>query len=105
MKKSEGFFQKIFGSFAVGASRVPLRSNIFKGAGGYSQIGSTGGAGKWGQGTRRSPLLGSSSPSNLMSLYYERVDELRGYQLLDVVKLATNFFADYFYWVGCLLVL
>jgi hypothetical protein len=95
MKKSEGFFQKIFGSFAVGSSRVPLRSNIFKGAGGYSQIGSTGGTGKWGQGTRRSPLLGSSSPSNLMSLYYERVDELRGYQLLDVVKLATNFFADY----------
>jgi len=95
MKKSEGFFQKLFGSFAVGASRVPLRSNIFKGAGGYSQIGSTSGAGKWGQGTRRSPLLGSSSPSNLMSLYYERVDELRGYQLLDVVKLATNFFADY----------
>ena len=95
MKKSEGLFQKIFGSFAVGSSRVPLRSNIFKGAGGYSQIGSTGGAGKWGQGTRRSPLLGSSSPSNLMSLYYERVDELRGYQLLDVVKLATNFFADY----------
>ena len=95
MKKSEGLFQKLFGSFAVGASRVPLRSNIFKGAGGYSQIGSTSGAGKWGQGTRRSPLLGSSSPSNLMSLYYERVDELRGYQLLDVVKLATNFFADY----------
>jgi hypothetical protein len=95
MKKSEGIFQKIFGSFAVGASRVPLRSNIFRGSGGYSQIGSTGGAGKWGQGNRRSPLLGSSSPSNLLSLYYERVDELKGYQLLDVVKLATNFFTDY----------
>ena len=93
MKKSEGIFQKIFGSFAVGSSRVPLRSNIFKGAGGYSQIGSTG-IGKWGH-NRRSPLLGSSSPSNLLSLYYERIDELRGYQLLDVVKLATNFFADY----------
>lgn len=95
MKKSEGIFQKIFGSFAVGSSRVPLRSNIFRGSGGYSQIGSTGGTGKWGQGNRRSPLLGSSSPSNLLSLYYERVDELKGYQLLDVVKLATNFFADY----------
>lgn len=94
MKKREGFFQKMFGSFAVGSSRVPLRSNIFKGPGGYSQIGQTG-AGKWGNGNRRSPLLGSSSPSNLLSLYYERVDELRGYQLLDVVKLATNFFADY----------
>lgn len=93
MKKSEGIFQKIFGSFAVGSSRVPLRSNIFKGAGGYTQIGSTG-TGKWAQ-NRRSPLLGSSSPSNLLSLYYERIDELRGYQLLDVVKLATNFFADY----------
>ena len=91
MKKSEGFFQKMFGSFSVGNSRVPLHSNIFKGSG-YSQIGGTG---KWSQGQRQSPLLGNANPSNLISGYYQRVDELKGYQLLDIVKLATNFFADY----------
>ena len=93
MKKPEGLFQKLFGSTYFGG-RTPIRSNIFKGPGGYSQIGSTG-TGRFGQENRRSPLLGASSPSNLMSMYYERVDELKGYQLLDVVKLATNFFADY----------
>lgn len=87
MKKSEGFFQKMFGSFSVGNSRVPLHSNIFKGSG-YSHIGGTG---KWSQGQRQSPLLGNANPSNLISGYYQRVDELKGYQLLDIVKLATNF--------------
>ena len=29
MKKSENLMQKLFGSFAVGNSRVPLRSNVF----------------------------------------------------------------------------
>ena len=93
MKKSEGFFQKIFGSYSIGNSRMPLRSNIFKGNG-YSQIGGTG---RWGKNSmnRQSPLLGNSSPSNLISGYYDRIDELRGYQLLDIVKLATNFFSDY----------
>lgn len=91
MKKSEGIFQKIFGSFAMGSSRVPLKSNIYKG-GGFSQIGSTG---KWGRGARQSPILGNATPSNLISGYYDRVDELKSYQLLDITKLATNFFADY----------
>ena len=94
MKKQEGFFQKMFGGIGGWNSRVPLKSNIFGSGGrGYSPIGST----KFGAtGTNReSPLLGSSSPSSLISGYYERVDELKGYQLLDVVKLATNFFADY----------
>lgn len=93
MKKPEGLFQKLFGSTYFGG-RTPIRSNVFKGPGGYSQIGSTG-ASHFGQENRRSPLLGASSPSNLMSMYYERVDELKSYQLLDIVKLATNFFADY----------
>lgn len=94
MKKSEGIFQKLFGSFAMGSSRVPLKSNIYKGGGsGYSQIGGTG---RWGSGTnRQSPILGNATPSNLISGYYERIDELRSYQLLDITKLATNFFADY----------
>ena len=93
MKKHENFFEKMFGSFSVGSSRVPLRSNIFNSGSGYSKIGSTGG-GMFGN-QRQSPLLGNASPSNLMSGYYERTDELKSYQLLDVVKLATNFFADY----------
>lgn len=94
MKKHENFFEKMFGSFSVGSSRVPLRSNIFNSGSGYSKIGSTGG-GRFGGSQRKSPLLGNASPSNLMSGYYERSDELKSYQLLDVVKLATNFFADY----------
>ena len=93
MKKHEGFFQKIFGSFSVGSSRVPLKSNIFNSGGGYSKIGSTGGS-RFGS-QRQSPLLGNASPSNLASGFYNRIDELKGYQLLDVVKLATNFFSDY----------
>ena len=93
MKKQEGFFQKMFGGIGGWNSRVPLKSNVFGSGGrGYSQIGST----KFGvQNQRKSPLLGTSSPSNLLSGYYERIVELKGYQLLDVVKLATNFFADY----------
>ena len=94
MKKSEGIFQKLFGSIGSSSSRIPLRSNIYRGSAGYSQIGSTG---RWsgGQSERKSPLLGTSSPSNLLSGYYERIDELRGYSLIDIVKLATNFYVDY----------
>jgi hypothetical protein len=44
---------------------------------------------------RRSPLLGNASPSNRLSGYIDRINELKGYQLLDISKLATNFFADY----------
>lgn len=94
MKKSEGLFQKMFGGIGL-TSRVPLRSNIFKGAGGYRSIGQTGPGRAFGMNNRQSPLLGSASPSNLLSMYYERVDELRSYQLIDIVKLATNFYVDY----------
>lgn len=94
MKKSEGLFQKMFGGIGL-TSRVPLRSNIFKGAGGYRSIGQTGPGRAFGINNRQSPLLGSASPSNLLSMYYERVDELRSYQLIDIVKLATNFYVDY----------
>lgn len=96
MKKSENLFQKIFGSFAVGNSRVPLRTNIFnKGGGrGYSPIGQTG-TSRIFDNQRQSPLLGTATPSNRISGWLERVDELKGYQLLDISKLATNFFADY----------
>jgi hypothetical protein len=93
MKRSEGFFQKTFGGIGFGSSRVPLKSNVFKGGGGYQRIGQTGST--YNSMNRNSALLGSASPSNLMSKYYEKVDELRGYQLLDITKLATNFFADY----------
>lgn len=89
-------FEKIFGSYAIGSSRVPLHSNIVGhgGGGGYSRIGGTG---KWaGRGSQRqSPLLGNSTPSNLMSGYYDRVDDLKQYYLLDITKLATSFFSDY----------
>lgn len=95
MKREDnnGFFQKIFGFAGNINSRVPLRSNIYRGGrSGFTQIGS---GGKWNSSQRESPLLGNASPSNLMSAYYSRIDELHGYQLIDVCKLATNFFADY----------
>lgn len=96
MKKSENLFQKIFGSFAIGNSRVPLRSNVFSkgGSRGYSPIGQTGNSRLF-DSQRQSPLLGNATPSNRIGGYLERVDELKGYQLLDISKLATNFFADY----------
>ena len=94
MKKNEGIFQKTFGGLGFGISRVPLKSNIFRGSGGYQRIGQTGSM--FGNNiNRQSPLLGSASPSNLMSMYYEKADELKGYRLLDITKLATNFFSDY----------
>lgn len=96
MKKSENLIQKLFGSFAIGNSRIPLRSNVFNkgGRGGYSPIGQTGNSRLF-DSQRQSPLLGNSSPSNRISGYLDRVSELKGYQLLDISKLAVNFFADY----------
>lgn len=94
MKKSN-LIEKLFGSFAPGSSRVPLRSNIVRGSGGgYKPIGGSASSRAFGM-DKKSPLLGNSSPSTLISGYYERVAELKGYQLLDISKLATNFFSDY----------
>ena len=96
MKKDENIVQKIFGSFAFGNSKVPLRSNVYlngQSAQGYSPIGQS--SARVFDFDKKSPLLGSASPSNRLSSYYEKIAELRGYQLLDISKLATNFFADY----------
>lgn len=95
MKKEESFSQRLFGSFAFGSSRVPLRSNVYSGGrgAGYTPMGQS--TARIFDLDRRSPLLGTASPSNRLSSYYEKVAELHGYQLLDISKLATNFFADY----------
>ena len=98
MKKGENFLQKLFGSFGIGSSRIPLRSNVYGSNGrGYSAIGSTAATLRGARGLmeRKSPLLGNANASNLLSGYYDRVTELKGYQLLDISKLSTNFFADY----------
>lgn len=96
MKKSENLIQKLFGSIGFGNSRIPLKSNVFNkgGSRGYSPIGQTGNSRLF-DSQRQSPLLGNSSPSNRIGGWLDRVDELKGYQLLDISKLATNFFADY----------
>lgn len=94
MKKPENIFEKMFGSFAVGNSRIPIRSNIYGGGKGYSPIGGTTNS-KIFDINRKSPLLGNASASNLLSGFYERVIELKSYQLIDIAKLSTNFFADY----------
>lgn len=92
MRKEESFIQKLFGSNTIGSSKVPIRSNIYN-KGGYSAIGTTNS--KLFDMNRRSPLLGNATPSSTISGYFERLSELRGYQLLDISKLAVNFFADY----------
>lgn len=92
MRKEESFIQKLFGSNAIGSSRVPIRSNIYN-KGGYAAIGGTNS--KLFDMNRRSPLLGNATPSSTISGYFERLSELRGYQFLDISKLAVNFFADY----------
>jgi len=82
----------MFGAgFGQGSSRVPLHTNVF------NQIGRTGGSGggKVGAANRDSALLGTAQPSNRLSGYYARIDELKSYQLLDITKLATSFFNDY----------
>ena len=94
MKKSENLMQKLFGSFAIGSSRVPIRSNVYSRGTGYSAIGTTAGSRIF-EMDRRSPLLGNATASNLLSGYLDRVLELKGYQLLDISKLAINFFSDY----------
>lgn len=96
MKKSENVFQKMFAGMGfTGSSRVPLRSNIF-GSKGYSSIGSNKGRGTTNpDSARQSPLLGTAQPSNKLSGFYDRVSELKSYQLLDISKLAVNLFRDY----------
>ena len=93
MERKENLMQKLFGSFAIGSSRVPIRSNVYSRGTGYSAIGTTGS--RIFEMDRRSPLLGNSTASNLLSGYLDRILELKGYQLLDISKLATNFFSDY----------
>lgn len=94
MKRNDNnLIQKLFGaSFKSGM--VPLRSNVVRtGRNGYSPIGQTSSA--IANADRKSPLLGNYSSSNLLSSYLDKIGELRGYQLLDISKLATNFFSDY----------
>lgn len=94
--KDENIFQKIFGTFSFGAGKqIPLRSNVFgkNGRGGYNPIGTTGS--RLFNSDRTSPLLGNAQPSKRLSGWYERVSELKQYELLDITKLAISFFRDY----------
>ena len=94
--KRENIFQKIFGTFGWAAgSRIPLKSNIFgrDGKGGYGRIGTTGS--RIFDADRQSPLLGNASPTKRISGWYERLSELKQYELLDITKLAVSFFRDY----------
>lgn len=94
MKRNDNnLIQKLFGS-SFRNGMIPLRSNVMRtGGSGYAPIGQTSSA--IANADRKSPLLGNYSSSNLMSSYLDKIGELRGYQLLDISKLATNFFSDY----------
>ncbi len=95
-RENENLMQKLFGSFALGSGRFALRSNVYNsGSVGYSPIGGSTQSRIFQGMDRKSPLLGNYMPSSRLSSYYEKLAELKGYQLLDISKLATNFFADY----------
>lgn len=97
MKRNDSnLIQKLFGASFGRQGLVPLRSNIVKNGTtrhGYSPIGQT--TSPFANADRKSPLLGNYSSSNLLSSYLDKIGELRGYQLLDISKLAVNFFSDY----------
>lgn len=92
MRKNESLVQKLFGmASGLGSGRVPLRSNIVNGSG-YGRIGGTG---RTQAGRDSSPILGNATPSNKLSGYYNRHDELKSYSLIDLVQLSVGLFVDY----------
>lgn len=94
--KNENIFQKIFGNFGfITSNRIPLRSNVFGrgGRGSYNPIGTTGS--RIFDMDRQSPLLGNAQPTKRISGWYERMSEIKQYELLDITKLAVSFFRDY----------
>jgi hypothetical protein len=102
MKDNRNFFERIFSSFfpalVGGSGKLPvLRSNIYRGthSAGYGKIGGSMN-GKLFQSFdhRKSPLLGNATPSRLLSGYFERIDESRQYELLDISRLSVQFFSD-----------
>ena len=104
MKDNRNFLEKMFSffpSFISGNGRVPvLRSNIYRGSHSGASYGKIGGSlanNKLFQSfdKRQSPVLGTATPSRLLSGYYDRLDESRQYELLDITKLSVQFFSDY----------
>ena len=80
-KPDENIIQKIFGSYAMGVGRMPLRSNVYNNGNtsGYSQIGtSAGNRGLFEGLDKKSPLLGTATSSSRLSSYYEKMAELKG---------------------------
>lgn len=98
MKRDKNIFQKVFASMGfIGGARVPLRSNVFGARSGktaYNPIGSSLSR-IFDMGERDSPLLGNAQPSKRISGWYERMSEIRQYELLDISRLAVSVFKDY----------
>lgn len=88
--------QKAFSGIGLGSSRIPLRSNIHGGARGYSPIGTSGAIqNKLRNMDRKSPILGTAQPTKFVSGWYEKMAEIKQYELLDISKLAVSVFRDY----------
>nr|DAV87229.1 MAG TPA: hypothetical protein [Caudoviricetes sp.] len=92
----ERVFSAVMPGWQAGGSRVPLRSNVYPGSGGYGKIGgSTGVSQIFRNSDRTSPLLGTAQPSKKISGYYDRMSESRQYELLDISRLSVSFFSDF----------
>ena len=102
MKDNRNIFERIFSSFfpalVGGSGKLPvLRSNIYRGthSSGYGKIGgSTNSKLFQSFDHRKSPLLGNATPSRLLTGYFERIDESRQYELLDISRMSVQFFVD-----------
>lgn len=99
MAENKNIFQRLFSTFGFASgSRIPIRSNIY----GFNGGGHSGGYNKIGSSTarifrtdRKSALLGNYTASSSISGWLDRVEELKGYEYIDLVKLSVSFFQDY----------
>ena len=99
MAENKNIFQRLFSTFGFASgSRIPIRSNVY----GFNGGGHSGGHNKIGSSTarifgtdRKSALLGNYTASSSISGWLDRVEELKGYEYIDLVKLSVSFFQDY----------
>lgn len=99
MAENKNIFQRLFSTFGFASgSRIPIRSNVY----GFNGGGHSGGYNKIGSSTarifgtdRKSALLGNYTASSSISGWLDRVEELKGYEYIDLVKLSVSFFQDY----------
>lgn len=93
MSKKRSEVSKIFSSLTSYGGRVPLKSNII-GSGGYKAIG---GSNMYGADveSNRSIVTGNATTDKNLSTYYQKMSEIKTYEMTDLTDLITSLFRDY----------